>query len=86
MNLITKSIPNPGKSRTLLTQWSEKSQQYIPATIKTAKDKSVTLFCPLGDHHKKAIDRASEILGKKGYKLVRLNVETTVYEVVKRRR
>ena len=86
MNIVTKSIPKPGHSRTLLTQWSDKKQEYIPATLKTNSDKSITLFCPFGDHHKKAIDRASEILGKKGYKLVRLNVETTIYEVVKRRR
>jgi len=82
MNLITKTIPSPGHSRTFLTQWSEKKQQYIPVTIKTNMDKSVHIFCPFGDHHKKAIDRASELLKKKGYKIERVNVETTVYEVI----
>ena len=86
MNLTTKTIPNPGESRILLTQWSEKSQEYIPVTIKTDSDKRVYLFCPFGDHHKKAIDRSSEVLGKRGWKMLRTNVETAVYELIRSRR
>jgi len=86
MNLIPKTIPSPGDSRTLLTQWSEKNQEYIPVTIKTDMDKVTFLFCPFGDHHKKAIDKASELLGRKGWKVERVNVETTIYLVEKRRK
>jgi len=82
MNLITRTIPRKGQSRTFLTQWSEKNQEYIPTTIETTTVGRIYLFCPLGDHHKKAIDRASELLKKKGYKIERVNVEATTYEVV----
>jgi len=86
MNLITRTIPKPGHSRTFCTQWSESRQEYVPVTIKTNSNKVTTLFCPLGDHHKKAIDKASSILKNKGWEVERVNVETIVYLVTKKRR
>ena len=81
MNLTTRTIPKKGESRTLLTQWSDSSNEYIPVVIQTNQVGAIHLICPLGDHHKKAIDKASELLRKKGYKIHRVNVETKVYEV-----
>lgn len=82
MNLITKTIPKKGTNRVICTQWSESNQEYVPVRIQTRLDGSIYLFSPLGDHHKKAIDKASGILKGKGYKVTRVNVTAVSYEVV----
>ena len=79
-----KFLPPKGQSRRLLSQWSDSEDRYIAIGIMTDVDGDSYIHCPLGDHHKKAIDRASEILSRKGYRLTRVNVSTTTYRVTRK--
>ncbi|MHA2066905.1 MAG: hypothetical protein ACXABY_21250 [Candidatus Thorarchaeota archaeon] len=60
-------IPPRGQSRVLLKQWSAQHSMYIPVAITHQENGKLTMDCPEGDHKRKAMARAREVLAKWGF-------------------